>query len=282
MVIVTDMFCRSVTVTRQYNAMQYILTPSLTLLLLFLSAEAFPATAGAAMVLAAAESSSLKTVIDPESFMTVFMAITGVVAGPVLRKKHDRRDFSAPVRIEPGAVDWQSIDRAACRGVLDGAAGGMVNAMMRGNDVRKIHRNRIALVMDALGRSSSPMLELYAVVENSYEWKALVLRYFHEVCLEGYAEINERFASLTRKGSAFLEQARADGFDPALWGFMERRLHETVAAVCPHCGSATPTYFFRDTYVCSGCRERLELNESASLTLSCSDLHLQPRRAVSQ
>ncbi|WP_041463817.1 hypothetical protein [Pelodictyon luteolum] len=252
------------------------------MLSLFLLAPVLPATAGATMVLSAVQSSGPQTSIDPGAFMMLFVVIGGVVAAPLPGKKTDAGSSLSAARLRVHRVDWQRIDRAACQGVLDGADGGLVNGMMRENDVRNVHQSRIALVMDALGRSSSPMLELYAVVENSYEWKGLVLKYFHEVCLLGYAEINERFASLTEKGSAVLEGARAEGFDPAYWGFMERRMHESVSAVCPHCGNTTHTHFFRDDYVCSGCSKRVRLQESEALILRCSDAHLRPRMAASQ
>ncbi|TCD48347.1 hypothetical protein [Chlorobium sp. N1] len=170
-----------------------------------------------------------------------------------------------------GATEWRRIDRTLRRGVLSVSDGVLVGTFLRSIEGATVHEGRIALVLDALRRTALPMPELYEMVSWSYEWKALVLKYFYDVCREGYAEIDERFASLTAAGEAVLLRAETQGFERASWGFVERRLHEIVTAVCPHCGSGNWTNYSSEAYTCAGCSMHVSFAESRSLRVSCGD-----------
>lgn len=192
-------------------------------------------------------------------FMLVLLFVMNFVAIPVFGRHahaHTRElSISAPV----SEKTWQEIDAAIVNGSLDGPAAERLSGILHQYDARKVQQNRIALVLDAISRSNDPVPELYRVLNHSQEWKALALKYFHEVCLLGYADIEEHVVRLTPSGQAMLSRAIEGGFEREQWIFVEKRLHETVALQCPHCGSENLTHFFWNSFECSGCGKKVQM-----------------------
>ena len=62
-----------------------------------------------------------------------------------------------------------------------------------------------------------------------------------------------------------LERMRSEGFDRGFWVFVEKRLHDTVVAVCPHCADKHITHFFWNSFECSGCDKKVRFRDCAAI-----------------
>ena len=199
----------------------------------------------------------------PGVFTLMMAVVLNMVAMPVFGRKTLESGSEGMMYREPESDSgWREIGARTHAGLLDGPSAEQVCSMLRSYDARGVHQNRIILVLDTISRPGTPMPRLYEVVSGSREWKSLALKYLHEVCLLGYAEIDDRSVTLTSDGRAMLEGARKEGFDAAFWSFMEERLHETVLVKCPNCGSENVTSFYWQTYECAGCRKVQSLGAS--------------------
>ncbi|NTV01594.1 MAG: polysaccharide deacetylase family protein [Chlorobiaceae bacterium] len=204
----------------------------------------------------------------PGGFTMLMAVIFNMVAIPVFGRKADQHHFEGIDAVQDqGKIRWNDIEQKIRAGVLDGTSSEQICSMLRSYDARGIHQNRIVLVLDAISNPGSPMPRLYDVVSGSREWKSLALKYFHEVCLLGYAEIDDRNVTLTPQGWELLERARADGFEVSFWSFIESRLHEAVLVQCPLCGAENITHFFWSSYECSACGKLQHLGESALVSV---------------
>lgn len=198
-------------------------------------------------------------------FALVLLFIMNFVAIPVFGKHHHHHHLHAQAgqpAVPVSGKTWQEIDAAIGDGSIDGPTAEKLAGMLHQYDARKVQQNRIVLVLDAIGRSTDPLPELYTFMHQSREWKALALKYFHEVCLLGYADIEDHAVKLTSSGRALLESAREGGFEREHWIFIEKRLHETVAVKCPHCGSENLTHFFWGSFECSGCGKKVQMGHA--------------------
>jgi DNA-directed RNA polymerase subunit RPC12/RpoP len=110
-------------------------------------------------------------------------------------------------------------------------------------------------------------------MEHSEEWKALALKYFYEVCLLGYAAIDDHSVTITPSGKGVLLEARGDGFEKDFWVFVEKCLHETVAVDCPYCGTENLTNFYWNSYECAECGKIARLGQSAYLAVRKTGEH---------
>jgi peptidoglycan/xylan/chitin deacetylase (PgdA/CDA1 family) len=203
----------------------------------------------------------------PSLFTVVALVIINLVAIPVFGKKQHAAEQSSGTHAESTMKDRGEIEEEIADGVLDGRTAEQLAAFLHRFDARQVQQNRIALVLDMIGSSDDPLPEIYRLMDDSHEWKALALKYFHEACLLGYASIEDRSVALTLSGRMTLLKAREAGYDRSLWVFVERRLHETVVADCPHCGRENLTHFFWDTYECTGCGKRVRMSESGQLAV---------------
>lgn len=206
----------------------------------------------------------------PGAFGVLLVVVFNMVAMPVFGRRQSEAGEESGALAE-GLGGWRGIDSRIRSGELDGPSAEIICGILRSFDARGMHRNRIALVLEAISRSGSPMHSLYDAVPGSREWKSLALKYLHEVCLLGYAEIDDRTVMLTEKGVAMLESACQERFDPEFWSFIEMRLHESLLVQCPECGEENHTHFFWGTYECSGCSAHKTLSESTVLAVNGPD-----------
>ena len=193
----------------------------------------------------------------------VLLFIMNFVAIPVFGRHHHPHP-PVPETALPAVSGqtWQEIDAAIESGRLDGSMAEKLAGMLHHYDARKVQQNRIALLLDVISGSADPLPELYRVMHQSREWKALALKYFHEVCLLGYAEIGDHAVTLTPAGQAMMKNARDGGFERNHWLFIEKRLHETVSVTCPHCGTENLTHFFWNAFECSGCGKKVDMGSA--------------------
>ncbi|TCD48348.1 polysaccharide deacetylase family protein [Chlorobium sp. N1] len=204
----------------------------------------------------------------PGAFTLLMVVVFNMVAMPVFGRKSSGSGVENSANADvPGKVAWVEVDVRIKAGILDGPSADQVCGLLRSYDARGVHQNRVALVLDAIDRSSSPMPILYEAVSGSREWMALALKYLHEVCLLGYAEIDNQNLMLTPEGLSALEKARTEGFDAQFWAFIEERLRESLLVVCPDCGAETLTSFYWLTYECSGCGKPHRLEDSSVLAV---------------
>ncbi|MDT9547136.1 MAG: polysaccharide deacetylase family protein [Chlorobium phaeovibrioides] len=210
--------------------------------------------------------------LDPVSLpgaVAVFLAVVfNMVAIPVYGRKAGQNESTmiAP-GLETAVHKWEELAAEMSSGFLTGSSAEEISGMLRSYDARGVHKNRIAIVLDAVTRSASPMTELYEAVSCSMEWKSLALKYLNEVCLLGYVAINDRFVSLTPSGRELLTEARCEGFDYDYWAFVECCLQQTVSVVCPQCGSLTQTHLYWSSFDCSQCAATLHLEDVPTVEL---------------
>lgn len=212
---------------------------------------------------------SLDSVSLMPGFLAMFLVVVfNMVAIPVYGRKTGQEEsamIAAP--LDTSVHQWREMAADMSEGFLSGSSAEEISRMLRSYDARGVHKNRIAMVLDAVTRSASPMTELYEAVCCSMEWKALALKYLNEVCLLGYVVINDRFVSLTPSGRELLTQARSEGFDYDYWAFVECCLQQTVSVVCPHCGSLTQTHVYWSSFDCSQCAATLHFEDVLTVEL---------------
>ena len=205
----------------------------------------------------------------PAVFMGIVFIILNFVAIPVFGKKFQAAEASDIREEELPDKDWRQIDKEIASGSIDGMTAEKVTAMLRRYDAQKIQQNRIALVLDVIETGKEPLQELYSLLNNSPEWKSLALKYFHEACLLGYAEVGEHSVTLTESGRMVFERVMNEGFDREFWVFVEKRLHDTVVAACPHCAEKHVTHFFWNSFECSGCGQKVRFRD-------CDTIEVRP------
>ncbi|MCG8431021.1 MAG: polysaccharide deacetylase family protein [Candidatus Omnitrophica bacterium] len=202
-------------------------------------------------------------------FAAMVLFILNFVAIPVFgRSFRISEETDAPEEALPDK-DWKEIDAEIAAGSIDGATAEKVTMLLRRYDAQKIQQNRIALVLDVTGTSEDPLHELYGLLNDAPEWKALALKYFHETSLLGYATIDEQGAALTESGRSVLDRAKSEGFEREFWVFIEKMLHETAVVNCPYCGTENLVHFFWNSFECAGCGKTVRFRD-------CDMIEVQP------
>ena len=209
--------------------------------------------------------------VVPTVFMVVVVFILNLVAMPVFGRRHHGPETGEGYGDVKPAKDWKQIDAEMKQGSLDGRTAEQVTELLHRFDSQQIQQNRIAFVLDVVESSAYPLPELYGLLSNTRDWKPLVLRYFHETCLLGYAEIGEHSVELTESGRNVLSEARADGFDRDFWIFVETCLHATVVVTCPRCAPENLTHFFWNTFECKECGATIRLRECERVAVRFSE-----------
>ena len=201
----------------------------------------------------------------PAVFMGIVFIVLNFVAIPVFGRKFHAEEATGVREEDLPDKDWKQIDEEIASGSIDDMTAEKVAAMLREYDAQKIQQNRIALVLDVIETGREPLPELYSLLNNLPEWKSLALKYFHEACLLGFAEVGEHSVTLTESGRMTLERMKGEGFDRGFWVFVEKRLHDTVVAVCPHCADKHITHFFWSSFECSGCGKKVRFRDCAAI-----------------
>lgn len=209
----------------------------------------------------------------PAVMLLLALVIMGLVAVPVFIKKNNALGPEEHVNAASPGKTWREIDAGISAGCLDGGTAEQLVELLSHYDARKVQQNRIAMVLDTIDRSNDPLPELYRFMEHSEEWKALALKYFYEVCLLGYAAIDDHSVTITPSGKGVLLEARGDGFEKDFWVFVEKCLHETVAVDCPYCGTENLTNFYWNSYECAECGKIARLGQSAYLAVRKTGEH---------
>ncbi|ASQ90482.1 hypothetical protein CHL67_05700 [Prosthecochloris sp. GSB1] len=209
--------------------------------------------------------------VVPAVFMVVVLFILNMVAIPVFGKRHHASETGGASGEDEPAKEWRQIDAEMKQGILDGRTAEQVTELLHRFDSHQIQQNRIALVLDVVESHAYPLPELYGLLNNTRDWKPLALRYFHEACLLGYAEIGEHSVELTERGRNVLSEARAEGFDRDFWIFIETCLHATVVVTCPRCGKENLTHFFWNTFECKECGGTIRLRECEQVAVRFSE-----------
>lgn len=183
------------------------------------------------------------------------MIMALLAAGTVIRRRQqtDNRCTASENYQENKRIDWRNLAREIEQCTDISRICGQIGVLLRNYGSQKIFRYRIAFVLDLL--QSSPELDsaFNSVADTISGWKILGQRYMEEACRLGYVRIENRKAALTNEGREMLRQTREEGYDRELWEFMELRLHETLTASCPACGTDNATHWFWEGFDCSRC-----------------------------
>lgn len=200
------------------------------------------------------------------------LGLVTVLAFISRRYRKDRRAASAGHRRRhrPGTAglpDWRRLDQAIARGAITGHLTSEVALLLRQYDPVNVSKYRVAMILDIIEAERRPM-NVSALMELDVKipgWQVLSMSYVEEALLLGYVVLQEGSVALAPQGRDAIRKIKSNGYSREYWMFVERRLHESLVASCPHCHAANVTHWFWATFTCFKCHREIAL-------ASCTDI----------
>lgn len=213
--------------------------------------------------------------------IAISFGVTGICLYIFRRRRSNVR---GPAQIErignnhmlppPGSValtvlpNWQTLESEIRINPISPSTTTIISSLVSRYGSREVEQKRIAAVLEACDRTNGVIADILSDVSITKEWKNLSIHYLHECGALGLISIVDGVGELTRDGQMELIRATEDGFERETWEFIERRLHETLTAICPECGAANLAHWFWSDVECRNCECSFNLSNCNHLNLS--------------
>ena len=178
-------------------------------------------------------------------------------------------DVAGDASVPMPSLDWQEYARLVEAEHLDGKSCLAISNLMRARSPKELEEQRLLYVLHMIGTLGA-LSAWDGMGHDRFISRLAVARQIEEAIQLGWVEMNNGRLRLTESGTTELARARAEGFDPDHWRFVEQRINETLSGECPKCGAVNLFHYFWPLFECRECGASVKVGDLALVQITRS------------